>query len=314
MRIRTLFMAAVFVVAGFQNMYSQQDASSQRMTVTTSSVIFAKPTEMSGDFKGMLLGNAVFESNPIKNAPYSAEAVNETVTVLADGNRIVKSSTTKIFRDSEGRTRRETVAGNSPAGITIPVSGLFGPTMAPALGAIPQTQIQINDPVAGTNYVLDPETHAATKYAPVPSDPNIADAITRAKRESTLTGKAVTIREGNSVVSVNTLTVPGESLGTKMIEGLECNGTLSSTTIPAGQIGNEKPIVVTTERWYSRKLQAEVLVKTNDPRSGENTYKLVNVDQSEPPTSLFLVPSDYTIVDMAEKTKELLKRIEIIQK
>jgi hypothetical protein len=187
------------------------------------------------------------------------------------------------------------------------------------LASIPQTQIQINDPVAGMNYVLDPETHTATKYSPVPSDPNMLATLARAKQESMATGKSVTIREGNSFATVNinpgpAVTFPIESLGTKTIEGLECEGTRMSPTIPAGQIGNERPIVVTTERWYSPKLQAEVLVKINDPRSGENTYKLVNVDQSEPSALLFQVPADYTIVDIAEKAKESLKRIEVNQK
>src|SRR5215471_17331579 len=43
----------------------------------------------------------------VKNAPYSAEAVTETIQTLADGNRIVQNSTSKIYRDSAGRTRRE---------------------------------------------------------------------------------------------------------------------------------------------------------------------------------------------------------------
>ena len=79
------------------------------------------------------------ESRITKNAPYSAEAVTESVQALADGNRIVTKSTTRIFRDSEGRTRREQL---NPAGTDV-------------------VTINISDPVAGTTYVLDPATHMA---------------------------------------------------------------------------------------------------------------------------------------------------------
>src|SRR4029077_18421600 len=52
-----------------------------------------------------------FDSKVVKGAPFSADAVTESVQVLADGNRIVRSSTTSFYRDSEGRTRREQSLG-----------------------------------------------------------------------------------------------------------------------------------------------------------------------------------------------------------
>jgi hypothetical protein len=98
-----------------------------------------------------------------------------------------------------------------------------------------------------------------------------------------------------------------ESLGTSIIEGVECEGNRTTVTIPAGQIGNDLPIVITSERWYSPKLQTVVLSKRHDPRTGDITVKLVGIDQSEPPASLFQVPADYTVVDMAEKMKAAIK-------
>jgi hypothetical protein len=85
------------------------------------------------------------------------------------------------------------------------------------------------------------------------------------------------------------------SLGTQEIEGIQAQGTRTTETIPAGKIGNEKPIVITTERWYSPDLQVDVLVKHNDPRMGEVVYQLTNVSREEPDPSLFQVPADYTV-------------------
>jgi hypothetical protein len=304
MRLRNLFIMASLIAAGLPSAYSQQNT--QPPTVSMSGTF-------SGNVSGISFGGAIFESSPVKNAPYSAEAVNESINVLADGNRILKNSTTKIFRDSEGRTRREAVAGSTPVGITVTVSTPFGPTDAPASVSASHAQIQISDPVAGVNYVLDPETHTARKYKTFPSDPKIETAIARAKQETRYVGNnSVTIRDGNTIISMNSATsssspAPWEMLGSKIIEGVECDGVRTSSTIPAGRIGNERPIVITSERWYSRKLHAEVLVKRFDPRSGENTYKLINIDLSEPAAALFEVPADYTIVDMAQKAKESIK-------
>src|SRR5579872_7151274 len=47
------------------------------------------------------------EGGLVKNAPYSAQAVTETTQRLVDGNRIARKTTASLYRDSEGRTRRE---------------------------------------------------------------------------------------------------------------------------------------------------------------------------------------------------------------
>ena len=86
-----------------------------------------------------------------------------------------------------------------------------------------------------------------------------------------------------------------EQLGKQTIEGVEAEGTRATTTIPAGEIGNERPIVITSERWYSPELQTVVMTRRSDPRQGETTYRLTNINRSEPPRSLFEVPADYTI-------------------
>src|SRR5207247_4067465 len=70
-----------------------------------------------------------------------------------------------------------------------------------------------------------------------------------------------------------------ESLGSQVIEGIQADGTRTTRTIPAGRIGNDKPIQIVTERWYSNQIQAVVLSKRFDPRIGETVYRLTNINQ-----------------------------------
>src|SRR4051794_26783449 len=75
----------------------------------------------------------------VKNAPYTAEIVTESTQTLPDGNRIRRSNTVKVARDSEGRTRRE---------LSPDMSGL---TTNSNMG----TLIFIHDPVAGVAFDLN---------------------------------------------------------------------------------------------------------------------------------------------------------------
>lgn len=84
-------------------------------------------------------------------------------------------------------------------------------------------------------------------------------------------------------------------LGIKEIDGVRAEGTLSSYTIPAGEIGNRNPIVVSTEAWYSPELQITLYSKHSDPRVGDTVYRLANVKRSEQPATLFTVPEGYTV-------------------
>jgi hypothetical protein len=89
-----------------------------------------------------------------------------------------------------------------------------------------------------------------------------------------------------------------ESLGTRQFEGVTAEGTRSTTTIPAGQIGNLLPIAVVTEHWFSKELQVAVLITRRDPRSGDTVYRLTNIVRAEPPPDLFTVPPDYQVIDL----------------
>jgi len=86
-------------------------------------------------------------------------------------------------------------------------------------------------------------------------------------------------------------------LGTRQIEGLTARGRRTVTTIPVGQIGNDRPLEITDEQWESTELKLLVLSRHHDPRSGDVEYRLTNVSRAEPAPYLFTVPADYTVVD-----------------
>ena len=152
---------------------------------------------------------------------------------------------------------------------------------------------------------------------PLIQDPAVATVVARAKQELAATGNGLaSVSEPGKTVMINLRNAPGEapsldpateSLGTQIIEGVECEGTRSTFTIPAGQIGNELPIVITSERWYSPKLQTMVLSKRHDPRIGDTTFKLTHIDQSEPSASLFRGPPGFSVTNMAEKMKAVIR-------
>lgn len=228
----------------------------------------------------------------VKGAPFSAEAVTETTRTLSDGNRIVRSTTKKIYRDSEGRTRREESAGS------------FGPWM---IADEQRQRIFINDPVAGTHFVLDPKNRTAgNAWIGMPSEGAEGNRhIVRINRSEQ--GMKTEVIDLNKKKESNGMDERTESLGKQNVEGVEAEGTRTVNTIPAGAIGNERPIEIVSEQWYSPELQVVVKHRHFDPRMGESLYRLTNINRADQPAHLFQVPSDYTIKDRSNEIKRRVK-------
>ena len=96
-----------------------------------------------------------------------------------------------------------------------------------------------------------------------------------------------------------------EQLGTKVVEGVQAEGTRTTLTIPAGQIGNDQPIQIVDEVWRSPELQVIVHSEHSDPRMGSTKYSLQNISRSDPSPTLFQVPADYTVKDSTAFQKAL---------
>jgi hypothetical protein len=297
---------------------------------------------------------------PIKNAPYTAQVVNERQQNLPDGNQIASKRTTASYRDSAGRTRQE-------------VRDDKGELRA----------VTIHDPVAGATYILHPQDKTATK---VPSSPEAARAAAEAaraagaaargaaaearaaagaaqreamrerveqmRREGKLptverrtgpNGEEIVIKrvervgtgggEGQAQQDVHVrvekhlVTRDGElatrlaplagafgdskwaakattkDLGTREMDGVKAEGKLRSYEIPAGEVGNRNPIVVSHESWYSPDLQITLYTKHSDPRTGDAIYRVEGLKREEPAPALFTIPSDYTVRDVMANLK-----------
>ena len=264
------------------------------------------------------------ESRITPGAPYSADVVTESVQVLSDGNRIARKTATRVYRDSEGRTRREQLSSTGEV-----------------------QSVSISDPVAGTMYVLNPADRTAQRNGVFVTSPTgFATAGVMARGRGTVTaagtaeagvlvtaldktdedahkreveaqaaragggrgrgegsaGTAVYPAEG---VSLPRTVAPGgfvgggivnkEELGQQVVDGVLATGSRMTTTIPAGTIGNEQPLQIVSEQWFSPDLKVLVMTKHSDPRTGDTTYRMSNIVQAEPARSLFEVPADYTL-------------------
>ncbi len=219
---------------------------------------FGGPIELLG-FEGMHGGKVV------TGAPFSAVAASESTQTLADGNHIARRTEANVYRDSQGRFRKE---------VTLPAIGPL------ATSGQPKSFVFINDPVAGTHFILHPDAKTAEKME-----------TPFGKVKDLIKGKM----EYHQQQAIADGSLKREDLGTQTIAGVSAQGTRMTHTISAGQIGNEKPITIVSEHWYSNDLQMVVMSKRNDPRFGDTTYTLTNIQRQEPAASLFTVPSDYTV-------------------
>jgi len=206
----------------------------------------------------------------VTGAPMTAVITTTRDQTLSDGNTIHNENQTTVYRDSQGRVRRE----------------VEFELVTPQTGAKKGAMVVITDPVAGKRYMLNPQRKVAHE---MPLGPP------RAFNASAGSG-AVMVGPGQVAGQVSDqANVTTEQLGTKTILGLQATGTRVTRTIPAGQIGNAKPISVVTERWESPDLQIPLNLTHTDPMMGTMTSTVTSINRSEPDASLFQVPSDYKI-------------------
>ncbi len=259
----------------------------------------------------------------VKNSPFSADAVSESVQTLSDGNRIVRNSTSKLYRNSEGSFRREMNGGSG---------GFLGSLYTMGSG------VTIMDRAGGFRYMIDPDMKTTRQVTITPRaqlrvisglDEKVKSelrAAAAAMGTTTIDGAQLSEQLKGEIRTAVTAPMPGvravtghlaaeslpgvaytmgshpkwesrtDQLGMQNIEGVEAEGTRTVTTIPAGAIGNERAIEITYEKWYSRELQLVVMSKHSDPRFGEQSYRLTNIVRSEPDPSLFSPPNGYRLV------------------
>ena len=214
--------------------------------------------ENPGDF-AFVRGEFGVNNRVVTSAPYSAQAVTQFAQALADGSHIQRSTTGSVVRDSEGRTRTERSVESIGA---LSASGNRAHT------------VFIQDSVAGVSYVLNPGNHTYRQMkARGPHD----------------------FGQARPRPQASTANVKREELGTQSMQGLTVQGKRITRTIAVGEAGNDRPIEVVNETWFSPDLQVVVMSKTSDPRFGETSYQLTNLIRAEPDHALFTVPAEYTL-------------------
>jgi len=246
------------------------------------------------------------ESRVITGLPYSAEVESSSVQTLADGNRIVKRTTGRVYRDAVGRVRREEDQRSGSPSVTIV------------------------DPVANMTYTIDNDAHILWR-SKMPSGPTAAelekvqkarvDAIRellarvpatepaaadnlKAIVESMEARKRILARVAAGLPEGARATSHDEDLPATTIDGIRVEGHRRTIEIPADAIGNEQPITVVTEEWTSPDLKVLVMTRHTDPRSGESNYRLRSITRSAPDPSLFQLPTNYSLRDMELKRDE----------
>jgi hypothetical protein len=232
---------------------------------------------------------SIHQTSPgAKVVPFSAEVVTEHTRVLADGNHLTQKTHAMQYRDSSGRTRTESEldAGTGTG----------------------KRMIMIFDPVQETFMTLDPEKKTAFVFGgknesgqsrgstnnDVPEKTKPTEASTAEKTDPSDDGTCgPDLEDGN--------------LGTKVIEGFVVTGTRRTTTIEAGKLGDEKPIVTVAESWHSSELGEDLLSINDNPMLGKTTTTYLNIQRGEPDPQLFQVPPDYEVKDPLKELNTLVK-------
>jgi hypothetical protein len=214
-----------------------------------------------GQGRPHLPGNPMPDYFPFESPAQEKLVQGAPFTATAQTERLqVLNDGTRISNKMTATLYRDS-AGRTRREMTLSVIGPFT-----IVGEPPRLAF-INDVVAGWHYIVNVQQREARKLKLgelPPPPPDIQGKI--------------------------------ESLGRQMIEGLEAEGRRTTVTIPTGQIGNDRPIEIVTERWESTALKTILLSTHRDPRVGETTYRLTNINRSEPAHTLFEVPSDYRIL------------------
>lgn len=283
---------------------------------------------------GPLMG---MHGRAIKNAPYSAEVISEQQQNLPDGNQIVNKTSSVTYRDSAGRTRTESrdASGNVRAitindaaeGITYilrpeaKTATKIGPRGDIARMAADKARVAADRVrIAGDDMRKDSERERIIVKRIERAEGEAAHRVAENVRihvARELDGKLAGL---NRLEGLNPMIAGAfgdakwaarattKDLGSKEIEGVKANGKLRSYEIPAGEIGNRNPIVVSTEIWYSPELHVTLLSKRSDPRIGDRIYRVAGIKREEPAAALFTVPADYTVKDVMAELKKREKK------
>jgi hypothetical protein len=236
----------------------------------------------------------------VEGKPFSATQERHTTQTLGDGTRIEQSDSNLFYRDPQGRTRVEqTYQGKTTIVIMDPVAR-FVARLDPATLTASKTNFGEQVTVGGVAIeqgavsmgLSSSTTDWSQSVSPVP--------VTMTARGGGVGGGLAGRGGGRggrgmADTQVKYSKPQVEELGAQPQNGVLAQGTRSTITIPAGEIGNDRDLHVVNERWYSNDLQMLIKSSNSDPRFGTTTYQLTNIVRSAPDPGLFLIPGAYTV-------------------
>jgi len=217
---------------------------------------------MPNDYRGVQTYIPGIYITPIPNAPFSATVDIISNQKLPDGSTNIRTTINHIARASSGRIYNERRR-------LVPTTFKGDPVLLSS---------HIYDPSSRLNIFVDPFTHLARES--VLPRPPVAPANSTPPR-----------------TPANNPLFKQEDLGTQPLGDLTLTGIRKSRIIPAGASGTGQEIVIVDEYWYSPDLSIYMIIKHNDPRTGEQIVAVSSVDRHEPDASRFVVPSGFKVVD-----------------
>jgi len=232
----------------------------------------------------------LFNEKVVKNSPFAAEFQSETVRILSGNasqnytSQVVNRLTILVYRDKDGRTRREQTI--HATGQTAGTSGT--PEIVPA--------IEIYDPVSGFGYTLYPATRTAYRY----KNPADRQRSAHVWDKTPQNIEIISSDRGSDSQSTSYKLAPPrvEVLGNQTIQGVHAIGKRFTTKIPMNAVGNPLEAETVHEVWYAPHLKMLIQSSTRNTQIGEHTFQMTRINQSEPAASLFRVPADYKVIEM----------------
>ncbi len=232
------------------------------LVLSASALTHAQIQPMPRDYRGVQTYIPGVFVTPVPNAPFTAKVDIISHEILPNGSINIRTTINHIARSSSGRiyNERRQLVPTTFKGDPILLSG------------------HIYDPSSRLNIFFDPFTHIAREtILPEPPRPPANSVPTR--------------------TPVNNPFFKQEDIGTQPLGNLTLTGIRKTRTIPAPASTTGQDIVIVDEYWYSPDLSIYMIIKHNDPRTGEQIVAVSDVDRHEPDASFLTVPNGYKVVD-----------------
>jgi len=236
-------------------------------------IALTQAAPMPPDYRGVQIHIPGVYITPVPYAPFSADVQIVTHQKLTDGTETIRMTINHIARDSSGRFYNE-----SRGLVTSSFKG------EPVL-----TSARIYDPMSRRDIVYNPQLRLARETVLQPEE-----AARQLPTQAPVPTFGNPVQPGSAAAASR---VKETDLGDQIVDNTILHGTQKQRTIDAASSSTGQPVTITDEYWYSPELAVYLIVKHDDPRSGEQIVAVTHIDRHEPPAAKFAVPDGYKVVD-----------------